>query len=72
MMRYLIDDTNTAYYDYGDHDLYSDEESEETSTSEDTTNNNVDKIRLTTTLNWKDRIPFYHRRPPMIWNINRR
>jgi hypothetical protein len=64
-----IDDTNTAYYDYGDHDLYSDDEVEETSTTEE-------PIRFTTTkrmtvFDWKDRIPFYHRRPPIIWNVNK-
>ena len=25
----------------------------------------------TTRSNWKDRIPYYHRRPPIIWNVNK-
>ncbi|CAF3532192.1 unnamed protein product [Adineta steineri] len=68
-----VDDTNTAYYDYGDHELYNDNELEEISTTEEpfliTTTRRI--ITTTTTpFNWKDRIPFYHRRPPVIWNVN--
>jgi hypothetical protein len=68
-----IDDTNTVYYDYGDHDLYSDDESEEASTTDQSILILTTKrIPLTTTIfNWKDRIPFYHRRPPIIWNVNK-
>jgi hypothetical protein len=65
-----IDDTNTAYYDYADHDLYSDDELEETATAEEPVIITTTK-QTTTTLNWKDRIPFYHRRPPIIWNVDR-
>ncbi|CAF2044632.1 unnamed protein product [Rotaria magnacalcarata] len=64
-----IDDTNTAFYDYGDNDLYSDEESEESSSTEQSTVITTTR-RITTTVNWKDRIPIYHRKPPIIWNVN--
>ena len=68
-----IDDTQTAYYDYGDHDVYSDDEVEETSTT-----TTKAAVRSTTTVqplttpmpDRKERIPYYHRRPPIIWNIN--
>jgi len=62
------DDTNTAYYDYGDHDLYSDDELEETSTTKEPIL--ITTTKQTTTSNWKDQIPYYHRRPPIIWNVN--
>jgi len=67
------EDTNTVYYDYGDHDVYSDEELEETSTTEQSILFVTTKqIPLTTTIfNWKHRIPYYHRRPPIIWNVNK-
>ncbi|CAF0818070.1 unnamed protein product [Rotaria sordida] len=65
------DDTNTAYYDYGDHELYSDDESDELSTTEQPILITTTKRITTTTFNWKDRIPFYHRKPPIIWNVNR-
>ena len=70
-----IDDTQTAYYDYGDHDVYSDDEVEETSTTTSTTKVSVRTISTTMTTsttvsNWKERIPYYHRRPPIIWNVN--
>jgi hypothetical protein len=68
-----IDDTNTVYYDYGDHDVYSDDELEETSTTEQSilfvTTKRI-PLSTTTIFNWKDRIPYYHRRPPIIWNVN--
>ena len=63
------DDTKTAYYDYGDHDLYADEEIDETSTNEEPVLLPTTR-RAPTTVNWRDRIPFYHRRPPVIWNVN--
>ena len=67
-----IDETNTAYYDYGDLDVYSDDEGEETSTTKAPVRpSSTRRIPLTTTIfDWKDRIPFYHRRTPIVWNIN--
>ncbi|UJR22512.1 hypothetical protein I4U23_025562 [Adineta vaga] len=63
------EDTKGAYYDYGDNDLYTDEEIDETSTDEEPVLITTTR-RIITTNNWKDRIPFYHRRPAVIWNVN--
>ena len=63
-----IDDSQASFYDYGDHDLYSDDEMDETtpliSTSPSTTT-----FSPTTRPSWKDRIPYYHRRTPIVWNV---
>jgi hypothetical protein len=57
-----IDDINTvSYYDYGEQDVYSDDEIVDPSTQQTTT------TTITTTI---IRIPSYHRRRPIIWNIN--
>ena len=57
----LIDDLNTvSYYDYGEHDAYNDEFIE-TSTQQ------LFSQPTTTT---RIRIPSYHQRPPVIWNVN--
>ena len=63
------EDTKNTYYDYGDHDLYTDEEIDGTSTVEEPVLITTTR-RITTTRYWKDRIPFYHRRPAIIWNVN--
>lgn len=68
-----IDDTQTAYYDYGDHDVYSDDEVEEPSTTTSMTKVSARTTMTTTTTttsNGKERIPYYHRRPPIIWNVD--
>ena len=64
-----LDDSQTAFYDYGDHDLYSDDELEETSTIVKETTTFITTTTTTMKPNWKDRIPYYHRRTPIIWNI---
>jgi len=57
----LIDDINTvSYYDYGEQNVYSDDELDETSTEK------LFSISTTTIV----RIPSYHQRQPIIWNIN--
>jgi hypothetical protein len=67
-----LDDTHTAYYDYGDHDVYSDDEIEDSSTTtkHSTRITSTQPLITTTKFNWRDRIPYYHRRPPVIWNVN--
>jgi hypothetical protein len=53
-----IDDINTvSYYDYGEQDVYIDNELDAKSTQQ---------ISTTTII----RIPSYHQRQPVIWNIN--
>ena len=68
---------NTADYDYADHDLYSDYEFDELLTTEQstiitmtTTTRRTSLLPTTTTSDWNFQIPIYHRRPPIIWNIN--
>lgn len=57
----LIDDRNTvSYYDYGEQDVYTDEELIETTTEQLSTTTTTDIVR----------IPSYHQRQPVIWNIH--
>jgi hypothetical protein len=56
-----IDDMNTvSYYDYGEQDVYTDDELDDTSTQK------LFSISTTTVV----RIPSFHQRQPVIWNIN--
>jgi len=56
-----IDDINTvSYYDYGEQDVYIDNQFDKKSTQQTST------ISTTTII----RIPSYHQRQPIIWNIN--
>lgn len=58
----LIDEKNTvSYYDYGEQDVYTDDEFIEISSTQQTT---------TTTAADIVRTPSYHHRQPIIWNIN--
>jgi hypothetical protein len=58
----LVDDVTTvSYYDYGEKDVYIDDEIDETSTQQ--------LLPLSTKATTVE-IPSYHRRPPIIWNIN--
>ena len=55
----IIDEMNTiSYYDYGEQDVYTDDEWNETTTRE------IDHHPVNTY-----RIPLYHQRQPIIWNI---
>ena len=57
-----LDDMDTvSYYDYGEQDMYSDDDVDETTTELVLT----DPPRTTSLF----RIPSYHRRRPVIWNI---
>lgn len=57
-----LDDADTvSYYDYGEQDMYSDDDIDETTTELVLT----DPPRTTSL----SRIPSYHRRRPVIWNI---
>ncbi|CAF3574682.1 unnamed protein product [Rotaria sp. Silwood1] len=61
----FIDDINTvSYYDYGEQDAYSDDEIDETYTQKLSSSSTVSTI--TTIV----KIPSYHQRQPVIWNIN--
>ncbi len=56
-----IDDVNTvSYYDYGEQDVYTDNELDTKSTQQ------ISTISTTTII----RIPSYHQRQPVIWDIN--
>ena len=63
-----IDESQTSFYDYGDHDLYSDDELDETTPLLSTTLTTT-MFSPTTQPSWKDRIPYYHRRTPIVWNV---
>lgn len=57
-VRTVVEEINTvSYYDYGDQDVYLDDELEQTSTEP--------PITLSTS-----QTPSYHHRVPLIWNIN--
>ncbi|MCC7159859.1 MAG: hypothetical protein IT281_09995 [Ignavibacteria bacterium] len=74
----LVDDPNTvSYYDYGEQDLYSEDELNEISTQKlffasaissttTTTATTTTKTETTSQL----QIPSYHHRRPIIWNIH--
>ncbi|CAF1324498.1 unnamed protein product [Adineta steineri] len=63
-----IDDINTvSYYDYGEQDAYHDDEIDETSTQPSSSSSTSSSSGTTT---MTIRIPVYHQRPPIIWNMN--
>ena len=66
-----VDDAHTvAYYDYAEPDAYSDEEIDQESTTTMTTIINtattIEFIYSTSSVH----IPSYHRRKPIVWNVN--
>jgi hypothetical protein len=61
-----MDDTNTvSYYDYGEQDIYIDDEFDDALTKKLLPNSTT-----TTTTTTIIRIPSYHQRQPVIWNID--
>ncbi|CAF5051085.1 unnamed protein product, partial [Rotaria magnacalcarata] len=65
----LVDDPNTvSYYDYGEQDVYSEDESNEISTQKVFSSSAISSTTTTTTT--KVQIPSYHHRRPIIWNIH--
>ena len=61
-----MDDTNTvSYYDYGEQDVYTDDEFDDTPMKKLLPNSTTTTIATTII-----RIPSYHQRQPIIWNIN--
>ncbi|CAF3360705.1 unnamed protein product [Rotaria socialis] len=69
----LVDDPNTvSYYDYGEQDLYSEDELNEISTQKLFSSSAISSTTTTTTTTTttKVQIPSYHQRRPIIWNIH--
>ena len=68
------EDTNTAFYDYGENDVYIDDDIDESTTTEQPiiiqTTKRYPSLITTTNSYWRERIPYYHRRPAIIWNVN--